>query len=60
MNKMISMEKVSSIFTDGMTIMAGGFMGVGTPQALVSAMLKGRFTNRLFILLSKSFSKIIE
>ncbi|WP_312473421.1 CoA-transferase [Neobacillus sp.] len=57
---MISMEKVSSIFTDGMTIMAGGFMGVGTPQALVSAMLKGRFTNRLFILLSKSFSKIIE
>ncbi|MEH7416213.1 acetate CoA-transferase subunit alpha [Neobacillus drentensis] len=37
---MISMEEVSSIFTDGMTIMAGGFMGVGTPQELVTAMLE--------------------
>nr|WP_248736132.1 CoA-transferase [Neobacillus rhizosphaerae] len=37
---MISMEEVSSLFTDGMTIMAGGFMGVGTPQALVSALLE--------------------
>jgi len=39
-NKMISMEEVSSMFSDGMTIMAGGFMGVGTPQALVTAMLE--------------------
>ncbi|KLT18853.1 acetate CoA-transferase subunit alpha [Neobacillus vireti] len=37
---MISMEEVSTLFTDGMTIMAGGFMGVGTPQELVSAMLE--------------------
>ncbi|MFK9092197.1 acetate CoA-transferase subunit alpha [Bacillus salipaludis] len=37
---MISMEEVSSLFSDGMTIMAGGFMGVGTPQALVNAMLE--------------------
>ncbi len=36
MNKIISLEEVSSIFKDGMTIMAGGFMGVGTPQELVS------------------------
>ncbi|ETI68615.1 acetyl-CoA:acetoacetyl-CoA transferase subunit alpha [Neobacillus vireti LMG 21834] len=40
MDKMISMEEVSTLFTDGMTIMAGGFMGVGTPQELVSAMLE--------------------
>ncbi|WHY78242.1 acetate CoA-transferase subunit alpha [Neobacillus sp. WH10] len=40
MNKIISMKEVSSIFSDGMTIMAGGFMGVGTPQALVNAMLE--------------------
>jgi acetate CoA/acetoacetate CoA-transferase alpha subunit len=39
-NKIISREEVSSIFKDGMTIMAGGFMGVGTPQELVSAMLE--------------------
>ncbi|WP_275677361.1 acetate CoA-transferase subunit alpha [Neobacillus drentensis] len=40
MNKIISREDVSSLFTDGMTIMAGGFMGVGTPQELVTAMLE--------------------
>lgn len=40
MNKIISMEEISSILTDGMTIMAGGFMGVGTPQELVTAMLE--------------------
>ena len=39
MNKIISIEEISSILTDGMTIMAGGFMGVGTPQELVTAML---------------------
>jgi acetate CoA/acetoacetate CoA-transferase alpha subunit len=39
-NKMISLEEISSILTDGMTIMAGGFMGVGTPQDLVTAMLE--------------------
>ncbi|MFZ7943356.1 MULTISPECIES: acetate CoA-transferase subunit alpha [Bacillaceae] len=40
MNKIISIEEASSMFSDGMTIMAGGFMGVGTPQALVNAMLE--------------------
>lgn len=39
MNKIISLEEVSSVFKDGMTIMAGGFMGVGTPQKLVSSIL---------------------
>ena len=39
MNKIISMDEVTSFFKDGMTIMAGGFMGVGTPECLVSALL---------------------
>jgi acetate CoA/acetoacetate CoA-transferase alpha subunit len=39
-NKIISIEEISSILTDGMTIMTGGFMGVGTPQELVNAMLE--------------------
>jgi acetate CoA/acetoacetate CoA-transferase alpha subunit len=39
-NKIISIEEISSILTDGMTIMAGGFMGVGTPQELVTALLE--------------------
>ncbi|RHW41684.1 acetate CoA-transferase subunit alpha [Neobacillus notoginsengisoli] len=40
MNKVISREEVSSFFRDGMTVMAGGFMGVGTPQELVDIMLE--------------------
>lgn len=40
MNKIISIEEISYILTDGMTIMAGGFMGVGTPQELVTALLE--------------------
>lgn len=40
MNKLILKEEIPSIFKDGMTIMAGGFMGVGTPQELVSAVLE--------------------
>ena len=39
MNKIISLEEVSSIFRNGMPIMAGGFMGV-TPQELVAALLE--------------------
>lgn len=39
MNKLMIMEEVPSILNDGMTIMAGGFMGVGTPEKLVSAIL---------------------
>lgn len=39
MDKLISREEVSSIFKDGMTILAGGFMGVGTPEKLVEVML---------------------
>ncbi|SEN63220.1 acetate CoA/acetoacetate CoA-transferase alpha subunit [Mesobacillus persicus] len=39
MEKVISVEEVSSFFKDGMSIMAGGFMGVGTPEKLVSALL---------------------
>ena len=40
MNKQVSLEEISLLFKDGMTIMAGGFMGVGTPQALVDALLE--------------------
>lgn len=40
MSKVISIEDVSSIFKDGMTVMAGGFMGIGTPQVLVEAINK--------------------
>ena len=40
MNKLISKEEIPSIFKDEMTIMFGGFMGVGTPAQLVDALLE--------------------
>ncbi len=31
--KLMSIEDAASFFRDGMTIMVGGFMGIGTPPA---------------------------
>jgi acetate CoA/acetoacetate CoA-transferase alpha subunit len=56
-NKIISMEEVSSIFTDGMTIMAGGFMGVGTPQELVTAMLEANVKDITLIANDTAFAE---
>jgi acetate CoA/acetoacetate CoA-transferase alpha subunit len=38
-NKVISREEISFILQDGMTVMIGGFMGVGTPEGIVSIIL---------------------
>lgn len=39
-NKKISLADVIPYFHDGMTIMFGGFMGVGTPPPLIEALLE--------------------
>jgi acetate CoA/acetoacetate CoA-transferase alpha subunit len=39
-NKVISREEISFILQDGMTVMIGGFMGVGTPEGIVSIILE--------------------
>ena len=39
MSKVISAEEIGALFKDGMLVMVGGFMGVGTPQGLIAAML---------------------
>lgn len=39
-NKKISLADVIPYFHDGMTIMFGGFMGVGTPPQLIEALLE--------------------
>lgn len=39
-NKKISLADVIPYFHDGMTIMFGGFMGVGTPSLLIEALLE--------------------
>lgn len=40
MAKVAGMEEVKECFRDGMTIMYGGFMGTGTPEGLVGALLE--------------------
>ncbi len=39
MEKTISMEKATEMVKDGMTIMVGGFLGVGNPLTLVDALV---------------------
>jgi acetate CoA/acetoacetate CoA-transferase alpha subunit len=39
-NKLISIDEIMEHIKDGMTIMIGGFMGVGTPEAIIDAMVK--------------------
>ena len=51
------MKEVSSMFSDGMTIMAGGFMGVGTPQALVNAMLEAEVKDITLIANDTAFTE---
>ncbi|HOO69586.1 MAG TPA: CoA-transferase, partial [Bacteroidales bacterium] len=40
MSKFISMEEAVAKVESGMTIMMGGFLGVGSPNSLVEALLK--------------------
>lgn len=39
MNKIISIEEAVSKVKDGMTVMIGGFLGVGTPERLIDALV---------------------
>ncbi len=39
-NKIITLEESMEYIKDGMTVMIGGFMGVGTPEHIIDAMLK--------------------
>lgn len=39
-NKIISSDKFRELLHDGMTIMFGGFMGVGTPERLVAEIIR--------------------
>ncbi len=39
-NKLITIEQAIDMIPDGATLMIGGFLGVGTPETLVNALLK--------------------
>ncbi|WP_407269431.1 acetate CoA-transferase subunit alpha [Radiobacillus sp. PE A8.2] len=45
MSKVITTEELLPFFKDGMTVMIGGFMGVGTPGTLVDALIKSNTKN---------------
>lgn len=45
MNKVISLEDAASHIKDGMTLMIGGFLGVGTPNRIVDALLESSVKN---------------
>lgn len=40
MSKVITLDQSMDYIQDGMTIMIGGFMGVGTPEHIIDAMVK--------------------
>ncbi len=40
MNKIVSMEEAISHIKDGMTIMVGGFLGCGTPNKIIDALVE--------------------
>jgi len=48
-NKLINLETFKECLKDGMTIMFGGFMGVGTPEKLVAAIIDSGIKNLTLI-----------
>lgn len=48
-NKIITIGNATEHFRDGMTIMVGGFMGVGTPPRLIEALLASGVKNLTII-----------
>ncbi|QDR82531.1 acetate CoA-transferase subunit alpha [Sporomusa termitida] len=48
-NKQASIEQVTGYVKDGMTIMAGGFLAVGTPDNLIQALIDQKIQNLTLI-----------
>lgn len=42
MNKIVEWAEVGPMFSDGMRVMFGGFMGVGTPLGIVSTLMESK------------------
>jgi acetate CoA/acetoacetate CoA-transferase alpha subunit len=49
MNKLISIDEAVAKIQDGMTIMIGGFLAVGTPEAIIDALVKKGVKNLTII-----------
>lgn len=55
MNKLISVEEAVDKVKDGMTLMIGGFLGVGTPETIVDALVAKNVKNLTIIANDTSF-----
>lgn len=53
--KLIDIEQATEYFRDGMTIMIGGFMGVGAPPRLISALLNSNVKDLTLISTDTAF-----
>lgn len=49
MNKVTSLDQAMNLIQDGMTIMVGGFMSVGTPELFMDALVEKGVTNLTLI-----------
>lgn len=49
MNKIVQWSEIAPLFRDGMSIMFGGFMGVGTPLGIVAALRESGVGNLTLI-----------
>ncbi|HBN2623389.1 TPA: acetate CoA-transferase subunit alpha [Escherichia coli] len=47
--KLMTLQDATGFFRDGMTIMVGGFMGIGTPSRLVEALLESGVRDLILI-----------
>ncbi len=47
--KLTELEKLDGILHDGMTVMIGGFMGVGTPETVIDFMVSKNYKNLTLI-----------
>ncbi|MDO4754565.1 MAG: acetate CoA-transferase subunit alpha [Bacillota bacterium] len=55
MNKIVSLETVSDLFKDGMTLMIGGFLGTGTPEILIDELVRKNIKDLTIIANDTSF-----
>lgn len=58
MNKIATLEEISSVFKDDMSVMIGGFLGVGTPEHLVAKLLEVNVKNLTIIANDTAFPDI--
>lgn len=48
-NKLVTMEEAVSHVKDGMTVLIGGFLGVGTPEKIIDALIEKGVKNLIVI-----------